>query len=88
MHYLSENFLCRVIRAQKISKLLFPVFNLSMYPSSEESQSSNFKEWRIRIKSWQREGSRGTKADGICDLTYKTINFFTLIQRFYNIYRM
>lgn len=76
MHYLSENFLCRVIRAEKTSKLLFPVFNLSVNPSSEEPQSWNFKEWRMVMKSRQREGRSGTKEDGICDLTYKQNNIY------------
>lgn len=52
-------------------RLLFPVFNLSRYPFSGVTMPSKLKEWRMPIRSWQNEGRRGTKADGICDLTYQ-----------------
>lgn len=55
---------------QKISKLLFAVFNLLTLPYSVGTAASNFTESRMPIKSWQNNGSRGTKAEGICDLTY------------------
>lgn len=71
-YYLSEHFRCRVTKAQKISKLLFPVFNLIVYPSSKVTAQSKLKEPRMLIRSRQNEGKRGAKVDGIYDLTYKT----------------
>lgn len=60
------------MKAQKMSKLLFPVFNLIKYPSSMVTAQSKLKEPRMPIRSQQSEGKRGAKVDGICDLTYKT----------------
>jgi hypothetical protein len=60
------------MKAQKMSKLLFPVFNLIKYPSSMLTAQSKLNEPRMAIRSRQSEGKTGAKVDGICDLTYKT----------------
>lgn len=71
-YYLSEYFRCRLMKAQKMSKLLFPVFSLIKYPSSMVTEHSKLKEPRMAIRSRQKEGKSGAKADGMCDLTCKT----------------
>ena len=59
-----------------MSKLLFPVLNLSEYSSSIATPQSKLKEPRRRIKLQENDGRRETKADGICDLTYKSTESF------------
>ena len=70
--YLSEYFLCLLTSVPKRSKLLFPVFNLSKYPSEGVTLQSKLKESRILIISQQKEPSRCDKVDGIWDFTYNT----------------
>lgn len=69
--YLSANFRCRDTKAQKISRLRFAVFIRREYPSLQVKPPSKLKEFRIRIRSWEIEGSRGAKAHGMWDFTYK-----------------
>lgn len=55
-----------------MSKPLFPVFRLSVCPSTKASPPSRVIELKILNRSLQREGRKGAKADGICDRTCKT----------------